>query len=75
MKALHVKDMAHSIHMPHVHGMGGKMSHLVHDQRFWAVLAMVLITAFVITLAVLTRNQSGMNLNPMPLQPYYPFTY
>ena len=81
MKAMHIKDLTHKMHMPHVHSihmpschaMMLKTEHVLRDPRFWAVLAMVAITVLVITLAIMTRPQGGPipgPINPMMPQPY-----
>ena len=60
MKALHIKD----IHMPSSHTFWMQTNNLLHDPRFWAVLAMVLITSLIITLAILTRPGGPGNVTP-----------
>lgn len=78
MKAIHMKDLAHKMHMPHVrsihmpscHAMMLKTEHIMRDPRFWAVLAMVAITVLVITLAIMTRPQGGSM--PEPINPVMP---
>jgi hypothetical protein len=75
MKTLHVKNMMHKAHMPHMHKphmpschqMVMKTEHLLKDPRFWAVLAMVAVTALVITMAILTRPTGGPT--PVPIIP------
>jgi hypothetical protein len=44
-----------------------KTEHLLKDPRFWAVLAMVAVTALVITMAILTRPTAGPT--PVPIIP------
>ena len=51
MKSIHIKNM----HIPSAHAVKMETSHLIHDPRFWAVLAMVLLTVLVIALAIATR--------------------
>jgi hypothetical protein len=35
------------------------MEHLMHDPRFWAILALFLVTALVLTLAILTQPEGA----------------
>jgi len=77
MKALHVKDMMHKVHMPHMHVPSthyivDKTEHLLKDPRFWAVLAMVAVTALVITMAIVTRPTGT---TPVPTSPIIPGPY
>jgi hypothetical protein len=81
MKTLHVKNMMHKAHMPHMHKphmpschqMVMKTEHLLKDPRFWAVLAMAAVTALVITMAILTRPTGGPT--PAPITPIIPGLY
>jgi hypothetical protein len=57
----------HKAHMPSCHQMVMKTEHLLKDPRFWAVLAMVAVTALVITMAILTRPTAGPT--PVPIIP------
>jgi hypothetical protein len=43
-----------------------KTEHLLKDPRFWAVLAMVSVTALIITMAILTRPGGSI---PQPITP------
>jgi len=78
MKAIHMKDLTHKMHMPHghhlhmpsCHSMMVRLEHVVRDPRFWAVLAMAAITILVITLAIITRPQGGQV--PEPINPVMP---
>ena len=61
----------HRMHMPNRHDMTLRMEHLMHDPRFWAIAALVVVTAFIITLAVLTSPQgTGVEQSPLPSYPY-----
>lgn len=82
MNTLHMKDRMHSMHMPHFHKphvptchqMVLKTEHLLKDPRFWAVLAMVAVTALVITMAILTKPSGP---TPQPISPnvFGPYLY
>lgn len=78
MNTMPMKNWAHKVHVPHMHvpnrhDMTLRMEHLVHDPRFWAIAALVAVTAFIITLAVLTSPQ-GTNIDITPL-PNYPYIF
>lgn len=72
MKNMHLPHFGHG---HHGHVMIVRMEHLFHDPRFWAVLAMVAVTALVMALAILTRPGGGVEVEPyMPMIPG-PFMY
>lgn len=74
MKTTHLPHFGHVHHVHHGHAMVVRMEHLLHDPRFWAVLAMVAVTALVMALAILTRP-GGVEVEPiMPIIPG-PFIY
>ena len=58
MSAVSMKKWIGKVHVPHMHmpnrhDMTLGMEHLVYDPRFWAITALVVAGAFIVTLAVL----------------------
>ena len=74
MKAMHLPHFRHEHHGHHGHAMVVRVEHLLHDPRFWAVLAMVAVTALVMTLAILTQPGGGVEAESLPVIPG-PFMY
>ena len=81
MKTIHMKDLSHKVHMPHLHMpdtchcLWMRTKSVLHDPRFWAVVAMILITALVITLAILTRPEGPITEPASPVVPGVPGPY
>ena len=67
MMQLHVPHM----HMPTWHEMAERASQLLHDRRFWAIVAAASLIAFLLLLAFLTRGSTGQQ-TPMH---FYHFGY
>ncbi len=67
-----LKSLVHRMHMPSRHETGVKMQKLVHDERFWAIVAIVVIMALLITLAIVAGTGTGASPNFTPMYPYYP---
>ncbi|MBE0536789.1 MAG: hypothetical protein IH624_14070 [Phycisphaerae bacterium] len=61
-------------HAGHIdaHGLGSKAQHLLHDERFWAIFAIVVILALLITLAIIAGQGTGGAPDYTPMYPYYP---
>jgi hypothetical protein len=56
------------IHMPRTNKTHG----ILRDERFWAVVAIVLILALLVTLAVIAGRGTGGAPDYTPMYPYYP---
>lgn len=67
-----IKSWIHHVHMPKGRNVGIKMHKMVRDERFWAILAIVIIMALLITLAVIAGKGTGTSPNFTPMYPYYP---
>ncbi len=67
-----LKSWMHHTHMPHEHHMGAKMHSLFRDERFWAIFAIVVIMALLITLAIVAGKGTGASPDFTPIYPYYP---
>ena len=73
-----INRWVHSIHMPHSHDIGLRMGHVVHDERFWPIMAMVIFLAIIVFLAILGAfgGEGGTETTPYvpsPLEPFGPF--
>ena len=81
MNRMQMKNLGGKIHMPHIHmphmpdahQMGIKFNHVVHDSRFWAVVALVVIATLIVLTALLSSSGST-PVTPMP-GPTYPFPF
>ncbi len=67
-----LKSWVHHTHMPHRHNMAVKMQSLFHDERFWAIFAITVIMALLITLAIVAGKGTGASPDFTPIYPYYP---
>jgi hypothetical protein len=67
-----LKSWMHHTHTPHRHNMGAKMQSLFRDERFWAIFAIVVIMALLITLAIVAGKGTGASPDFTPIYPYYP---
>jgi hypothetical protein len=66
---VHKPDWIH-IHKPDWHLFGTRLEHLVHDPRFWAAVAFVVILGAMIALAILSPGRG----TGTPLAPIYPYS-
>ena len=67
------KTRAAHLHMPGLHGVGMRLQHMLRDERFWAIVAIVVILALLITLAIIAGRGTAGNPNYSPMYPYYPY--
>ncbi len=65
-----VKNWMHHVHIPRRHDMVIRMDHMVHDERFWAVMGAAILLGVLITLAVLAATSGN---QPPIVTPGYPF--
>jgi len=72
MSHLSVKSWIHGIHMPKKHGVAMSMAHLVHNDRFWALVALAVLIGLVLTVALLTGYREGTGPEMVPMYPFYP---
>ncbi|HPD47531.1 MAG TPA: hypothetical protein P5279_02795 [Anaerohalosphaeraceae bacterium] len=66
-EALHNSRITH-LHVPGAH----KLQQLLRDERFWAIFAIVVILALLITLAIIAGQGTGGGPQYTPMYPYYP---
>ncbi len=67
-----VKNWMHRVHIPKRHDMAIRMDHMVHDERFWAVMGAVILLGLLITLAVLAASSGNQSPVVTPGYPYFP---
>lgn len=70
---LHLKDRLKHKHMPEIHHTVQMINHLIRDERFWAVVALILlITAIFIMVLVLGPTRIS-DRQPWPVgYPFFP---
>lgn len=65
-----VKNWMHHLHIPKRGDVAIRLDHIVHDERFWAIVGAAILLGVLITLAVLTTTSES----PPPIvTPMYPF--
>ncbi len=67
-----VKNWMHHVHIPKRHDMAIRMDHMVHDERFWAVMGAAILLGLLITLAVLAATSGNQLPIVTPGYPYFP---
>lgn len=67
-----LKSLVHNVHMPNKHNMAVKMQTLFRDERFWAIFAIVIIMALLITLAIVAGKGTGASPDFTPIYPCFP---
>ncbi len=72
MYRIPLKSWVQHVHMPNRHNMAVKMQTLFRDERFWAIFAIVVIMALLITLAIVAGRGTGTSPDFTPIYPYYP---
>ena len=70
---LHLKNRLKHKHMPNAHRAAHMMKHMVHDERFWAVVALIMLMAAIITIVLVIGPTSISQQQPWPVgYPYFP---
>lgn len=67
-----LKSWMHHVHAPNLHNAGARFRKLLRDERFWAIFAIVVIMALLITLAIIAGKGTGTSPDFTPMYPYYP---
>ena len=57
-------------HKPDWHLFGIRMEHLIHDPRFWAAVALIVLLGLMIAMAIFS---SGTGTPLAPIYPYPPY--
>ena len=52
MYKLKMKNLGTHMHMPNRHDMALKFGHIVHDDRFWVVMALVIFMGILLAAAI-----------------------
>jgi len=68
MFGLSQKSGAGHLHMTGSH----KLQQVLRDERFWAIFAIVVILALLVTLAIIAGQGTGGSPDYAPMYPYYP---
>ena len=68
MYILPLKRWFAHIHTPKAHDFGLRLGHLVHDDRFWAVVALAVLAAILLVIAIFTEPG---NMPVTPSMPIY----
>ncbi len=67
-----LKNWMHHVHIPKRHDMVIRMSHVVHDERFRAVMGAAILPGLLITQAVLAATSGNQGPIVTPGYPYFP---
>jgi hypothetical protein len=67
-----VKNWMRHMHIPKRHDMVVKVSHMVHDERFWAVIGALILLGFLMTLAIFAAKSGDQPPIVTPGYPYFP---
>ena len=73
MYGLRMKMSGHHLHTPSRHAMAVRMSHMVHSQLFWPLVAVAILLGAVIGLIILGITTGG--TPDMEWGPFLPFSY
>jgi hypothetical protein len=73
MHTLKLKHITHEFHYPDLHESTMWMKHVLSSEFFWAVFALVVLVAIMVTLAILATSGSMKAIEVPMGQPYYPF--
>ena len=68
---IHMPDRMH-LHRPDWHAMKLHMGHMVHDPRFWATVALIILFALMILMTIFTKGGSVSPRINYPYNPYWP---
>ncbi len=80
MHAVGMKNWIHHMHMPHMHmphrhDMALRVSHMFHDERFWAIFALVALTALIVGFGIWAAMTQGPAEEPFLRTPFSPYLY
>jgi len=69
---MHTPGWMH-MHKPNWHTVGVRFDHMIHDPRFWAVLALAALFGLMVLAAILSESTGGTTMTPIyPTYPYVP---
>lgn len=71
MRFLPVKKWLHHIHMPNRHSTALQIEHIVHDERFWPLVAVLTFVMLLIVLAIWAGSSTETTFE----RPFYPHGY
>ena len=65
-----MKNLREHIHMPSDHNAAMRMNHMVHDERFWTIVALALLLGAIVALAIWGILSEEPTTDFRPLMPY-----
>lgn len=68
---IHLPGRMH-MHKPDWHAMRLHLGHMVHDPRFWATLALIVLFGLMILTTILSKDSTSTPVNMTPFNPYWP---
>jgi hypothetical protein len=68
-----MKNWTHSMHMPKRHDMAMGLTHLFHDDRFWAMVGAAVLFAVLLGLAIIASKEGGPAPDFAPSRPFFPY--
>ena len=74
MQRMTMKNWFDHVHLPDRHGIAMWGSHILHSERFWAIVVMLVLLGMMLGLAI-WAGVSGSGSNSGPVLPYRPFVY
>jgi len=73
MHTYKLKHLSHEIHVPGCHDCGVWIKRVVKSERFWAITALVVLVAILITLAIIAQRGGLEGPATTTLEEFYPF--
>jgi len=68
-----LKNWTQSMHMPKRHDMAVGIGHLLHDDRFWAIVGATVLFAVLIGLAILANRSGIVAPDFTPTRTFFPY--
>lgn len=68
-----INRWTHRIHLPQTNDLISRTHGLIHDWRFWAVIAVAALYAAIVLLAVLLSQGGRTDVNITPYGPTFPY--
>lgn len=68
-----INKWTHHLHLPQTNHLISRTNRMIHDWRFWAVIAVVALYAAIVLLAVLLSQGGRADVNITPYGPTFPY--
>ena len=75
MYTLPLKNWIHRVHMPSRDTLALRMSHIVHDERFWPIMVAIALMATFIAIAIWAGMTGGSAGEEVPTRPFRPYGF